>query len=105
MRRTSVSQTGELGKGLMQGVRDAFAAFPLLYVRAHGGSWRMALLLSALAITALIVIFETGACSVAGTGDPGMAGHRVVRSPRQITQARKPARAWRAKHEKKEANG
>ena len=41
------------------GFHAAFIAFPLLYVRAHGGSWRMALLLSALAIAALIIIFDS----------------------------------------------
>jgi hypothetical protein len=41
------------------GFHATFVAFPLLYVRAHGGSWRMALLLSALAITALIIIFDS----------------------------------------------
>jgi hypothetical protein len=41
------------------GFHAAFVAFPLLYVRAHGGSWRMALLLSALAITTLIIIFDS----------------------------------------------
>ena len=41
------------------GFHVAFIAFPLFYVRAHGGSWRMALLLSALAISALIIVFDS----------------------------------------------
>lgn len=50
---------GLVGGAWLFGFHAAFAAFPLLYVRAHGGSWRMALLLSALAITALIAIFDS----------------------------------------------
>ena len=50
---------GLVGGAWLFGFHAAFAAFPLLYVRAHGGSWRMALLLSALALTALIAIFDS----------------------------------------------
>jgi hypothetical protein len=41
------------------GFHAAFVAFPLLYVRAHGGTWRMAGLLSALAISVLVIVFDT----------------------------------------------
>ncbi len=36
---------GLLGGAWLFGFHAAFVAFPHLYVRAHGGSWRMALLL------------------------------------------------------------
>jgi TctA family transporter len=41
------------------GFHATFALFPLLYVRAHGGSWRMAILLGTLALITLIVVFDS----------------------------------------------
>jgi TctA family transporter len=41
------------------GFHAAFALFPFLYVRAHGGTWRMALMLSGLALIVLIVVFDS----------------------------------------------
>jgi TctA family transporter len=41
------------------GFHATFALFPLLYVRAHGGNWRMAILLGTLALITLIVVFDS----------------------------------------------
>jgi putative tricarboxylic transport membrane protein len=41
------------------GFHAAFVAFPLLYVRAHGGTWRLAAFLSALAIITLVIVFDS----------------------------------------------
>ena len=50
---------GLVGGAWLFGFHAAFALFPLLYVRAHGGSWRMALILSALALAVLIIVFDS----------------------------------------------
>ncbi|MDX1483716.1 MAG: tripartite tricarboxylate transporter permease [Alphaproteobacteria bacterium] len=50
---------GLVGGAWLFGFHAAFALFPLLYVRAHGGSWRMAVILSALALAVLIIVFDS----------------------------------------------
>jgi len=43
----------------MFGFHATFALFPLFYVRAHGGSWRMAALLGGLALVTLVIVFDS----------------------------------------------
>jgi hypothetical protein len=43
----------------MFGFHATFALFPLFYVRAHGGSWRLAALLGGLALATLVIVFDS----------------------------------------------
>jgi len=58
-RRAAAWIFGLVAGAWLFGFHAAFSLFPLAYVRAHGGSWRMAVLLSALALATLIIVFDS----------------------------------------------